>query len=140
MKAENLMIGDWVTSKDLKVPVKVRSIMNHYGTSIYFYHNGSEFIVRDFQIEPIPLTPEILKKNGFKKHVWYCGINNIITYEIVDNFHVEVSKNGKGFCIVDNIKDYGDHTYEANWLVDIKCVHELQHILKDFKIEKEFVL
>ena len=78
MRTEDLMIGDWVISKDLKVPVKVRSIMNHYGTSIYFYHNGSEFIVQDFQIEPIPITSEILEKNGF------IGDKNVCKFKVRD--------------------------------------------------------
>ena len=57
MKANELMIGD-------KVMVKVLSqIPNTYVLHTWIANDYS----RDIQVKPIPLTPEILEKNGFIK-------------------------------------------------------------------------
>ncbi len=123
MKAEELMIGDWVISKDLKVPVKVRSIMNHYGTSIYFYHNGSEFIVQNFQIEPIPLTEEILKKNGYESNRWN-------QYDM----HIE-----SDVCVVIDNKCC-IHGFDSQVIIHCQYVHQFQHALQLCGIQKEIQL
>ena len=67
MEAKDLMIGDWVLHENTYKRVDVvwnnaMSLTNPNKTwgSIYadkFYEG----------IEPIPITPEILEKNGFKK-------------------------------------------------------------------------
>ena len=61
MKATDLMIGD-------KVMVKVLSqIPNTYVLHTWTANDYS----RDIQVKPIPLTPEILEKNG-----WYFGLTS----------------------------------------------------------------
>jgi hypothetical protein len=63
LSSKDLMVGDWVMSKELKTPVKVCSIMNHYETTIYFCCQGNEFIVNSYQLEPIPLNK--WRRNNF---------------------------------------------------------------------------
>ena len=58
MKATELMIGDWVYNSYHKKNIK-------WNYSEMFCPNGIPVIGRD--LEPIPLTPEILKKNGWKE-------------------------------------------------------------------------
>ena len=61
MKTKELMIGD-------KVMVKVLSqIPNTYVLHTWTANDYS----RDFQVKPIPITPEILKKND-----WYWGLTS----------------------------------------------------------------
>ena len=61
MKATELMIGD-------KVKVKVLSQI----TDTYVLHTWTaNDYSRDIQVKPIPLTPEILEKNG-----WYYGLTS----------------------------------------------------------------
>ena len=61
MKATDFMIGD-------KVMVKVLSqIPNTYVLHTWTANDYS----RDIQVKPIPLTPEILEKNG-----WYYGLTS----------------------------------------------------------------
>lgn len=57
MDAKELMIGDWVYNSYHKKNIK-------WDYSEMFCPNGLPVIERD--IEPIPLTPEILELNGFK--------------------------------------------------------------------------
>lgn len=64
MKAEELMIGDYVRDKYDHF-VKVKEI---YSDSIFTEdseYEGEQLMVGEF--EPILLTPEILGKNGFEK-------------------------------------------------------------------------
>ena len=83
------------------------------------------------KVEPIPLTPEILEKNGFKKdekleemYYWNWGIgNNCVSYDketgIVRIFHVF------GYLV---------------FVLPLSYVHELQHALRLCCIEKEIEL
>lgn len=73
MKATELMIGDWVLWKNKPVQVvRVSGIkyeFNHYDVLLaYCNDRGDGIECHDISsISPIPLTPEILEKNGFKK-------------------------------------------------------------------------
>ena len=57
MKATELMIGDWVMVKVLS------QIPNTYVLHTWTANDYS----RDIQVKPIPLTHEILEKNGWKE-------------------------------------------------------------------------
>lgn len=63
-------------------------------------------------IEPIPLTPEILEKNGWER-------NKLVSYIYGHNIEVICTPNSE--CV--------DVTLKGDTLHRIKYVHELQHIL-----------
>ena len=111
MKTTELMIGD-------KVMVKVLSqIPNTYVLHTWTANDYS----RDIQVKPIPLTPEILEKNGFVfdsdfwtianprynnvRMVRYCSIDE----EVTDAF-------------------LGHWAFDENYAIDY--VHELQRALR----------
>lgn len=110
MKATELMIGDWVYYGDK--PVQVLQLSD----GKYYPH-----------IKPIPLTPEILEKNG-----WFYPKQS--SWMELDNPNRELWG-----CI---------HTDGTLWLyssgdcdkdesfAEIKYVHELQHCLKLCNIQK----
>ena len=74
-------------------------------------------------IEGIPLTPELLEKNGFKEEQhqkdgaseWY----DFYHYDLGINVVYEVAKKGNNFTVY----------LDGKKLREIKHVHELQHIL-----------
>ena len=105
MKTSELMIGDWVSDTRTGTPLRVNPFM-------------AELEVPEWQ--PIPLTVEILEKNGFEDAFWISTSCNLLW------------KDGKlqNFC------------REEDDEVCIPCeyVHELQHALRLCKIEKEIVL
>lgn len=81
-------------------------------------------------VEPIPLTPEILEKNGFTLKEEEKGIYGvtIAPYYTRDDVPFEVFCDGEPFAI---------------WFkepVNIKYVHQLQHALRLCGIEKEITL
>ena len=67
MKATDLMIGDWVKIKGHLDCDKVREIARDENMQWYISFACSASLFRTYEFEPIPLTPEILEKNGFIK-------------------------------------------------------------------------
>lgn len=101
MKAEELMIGDWVN-----MPYGETSQM--YGSG---FSNRTDWFER---VQPIPLTTEILEKNGWKhdkifNNWWNPGVGFVIWYNLMtfQDFYC---------CEITSMKfDY---------------VHQLQHALR----------
>lgn len=71
MKLKDYMVGDWILSEH-QFPMKVVSVGTDY---LYADFEGNEGDVFEFDgkcmPKPIPLTPQILEKNGWKKHATY---------------------------------------------------------------------
>lgn len=65
MKANELMIGDWVIVYEKAMPVKAK-VEGVYGKMATVL--GRQRIVEKSFVEPIPLTPEILEKNEFSRN------------------------------------------------------------------------
>lgn len=124
MEEKDLMIGDWVMyNPNVFIEDEYETAKEWFPTQI---NNGEDI---DLAIEgcyaPIPLTPEILEKNGFTKdldldnvHYWFTLIDEHIRFSIL---HVR------------NV---------FQWLgpLDFKYVHELQHALRLCGIKKEIEL
>ena len=102
MKAKELMIGDWVLGKHKK-PLKVENINDNDKCINEVYCQGDIVDeINETDIEPIPLTEEILKAN---EHKW-----------------IGISKFGFPNIVIDTPKCY--------ILKDFSYVHELQHALR----------
>ena len=127
------MIGDWVYNK-------------HHGKNIrltqydFFTHTHNEFGEQELapfakptfgrDLEPIPLTKEILEKNGFKYKEGETGMYGVTTapHYICDSVPFEVFCDGEPFAI---------------WFkepINIKYIHQLQHALRLCGIKKEIEL
>ncbi len=138
MKANALMIGDWVLyNPNVFIEDEYEPTKACYPTKI---SSGEDL---DLAVEgcyaPIPLTPEILEKNGFIvcenteiRHDYIWHDNNSYIYVIFwndGNLLVKMETNlneGRGINSVHNC--------------DIVFVHELQHCLKMVGIDKEIKL
>ena len=119
MKANELMINDWVRVKRTQKIVKVKEIKQ---SCIYTEDNGYEYN----EIEPIPLTKEILEKNGWKKletAYWWRGGGIPILLDMYDERY--------GWCL----------SIERNHIpFDCKYVHQLQQAMSLCGITKEIEL
>lgn len=131
MKATELMIGDWVKIKGHLDYDKVREIARDENMQWYISFACSATLFRAYEFEPIPLTSEILEKNGFYNlnTQWYCkkflsnncfDINISLVYK-----EIEVSKlYGVG-------TDCEEVEYNSTIIFDNDiCVHTLQHALR----------
>lgn len=105
------MVNDFVYDYD-KRPVKIVCIKAD---------NCSEY-------EPIPLTEEILRKNG-----WGDESGGYEHYLSIDKEHdVEIHCDGDTITWEINLGEYD--------IMRLEYVHQLQHVLRLFNIEEEVVL
>lgn len=111
MKATELMIGDWVRN-DLGETQQVAEL--HENWAMLSYNDTYPY---DW-LEPIPITPEILEKNGFR---------DIDKGENCDGFDIYWRNGNDGYSI--NTQDLHLH-----------YVHELQHALRLCGIDKTIEL
>lgn len=141
MKVKELQIGDWISSPYGNIQVE------------FIYNNGYDDVVGEHEemyldwdtgeedprmkditiemVEPIPLTEEILLKNGF-----------ILDEEWAEYYNEELNKK---FCLEYNFrKEFFIVIATYSKFLYIKYVHELQHLLRlyglsvladNFKIE-----
>lgn len=134
MELSDLMIGDWVFSKHHKKNIQITPYdfftHGHLPSGKQYFSNDPE-LVSGRDLEPIPITLEIMEKNfesernifGYKDY----KLNQIYTLE----------NRGETFSLVRKLNDFLSSTF---WICNILYVHELQHALKMCRIKKEMVL
>lgn len=132
MKANELMIGDWVCTEHDAIPRQIDWIRT--GEVGLLWNK----VVTPPYLVPILITPEILEKNGFT----YCKsdggfyLHTTISY---GNWDVDVVL----FDVTDEYRNNQlhisspDDSYIAIHLMECNHVHELQHALRLCGIEKE---
>ena len=82
MKCKELMVGDFCRSGH-GFPMQITNVGDDYAYATFEGNEGDpwEFDDKDEQPQPIPLTPEILEKNGWKEtqywHEYQDGKNTI---------------------------------------------------------------
>ena len=133
MKATDLMLGSYVKVKPSGMIIKVAAI-HQKKVGYHSCQSKLEWVRRDL-IEPIPLTPETLEKNGFESII---AIFNELTYQYAsknEECRVRVFINDK------NIATGIEIDSKVCWLnCDCSFVHELQHALRLCDVGKEIVL
>ena len=128
MKAEDLMIGDQVIRRDIpEEPMRLYDMKTSAGV-VYLDQDGRGVTEKFENIEPIPLTEELLLKNGFLQD------SNQIFY-LKENIKFGIKKDiDYGYWFINRADNYKEYICICDF------VHELQHILKLQQIEKEIVL
>lgn len=134
MKAQDLMIGDLVTFKDCQqdfAPVIIRIWQINGEDNAFAWINNSDSldeITIDDDIVGIPITQEILEKNGFQKNYMYFVCQLDEDFELWYYPHL------------------GSLRYEYNGELIAKFpdamnyVHQLQHALKMCGVDKTIVI
>ena len=168
METTELMINDWVhlvstihnvsfpedgVIQDegyttIRTPIKLTTVSEN---CVSYYSDKLELYITlsSEDIEPIPLTPEILEKNGFE-NIPYAGIDcdkiwllHEISYYgksfplYTDDIMLKYSTSEQCWCVFFNIG--GAHP-DFRTVSTISYVHELQHVLKLYGIEKEIIV
>ena len=106
---------------------RVAEICEVRETSYLIRFMGGNFArVTGDEIKPIPLTPEILEKNGWKK----SKINDCAYFYYKDGlFLTYTSKDGKFW--------FDDFDYSSSICVELPYVHSLQHLFFGMGIKNE---
>lgn len=146
MKLEDLMTNDLVqiTEPDdyHRYIGTVKIINSITGYITVFINDGNLHDVFIDDLQPIPLTVEILEKNEFE-------LDKELTKEDENKWYKHYFKdplpNINGIVALYISFDEEDQNPELSYvqMVDslpFKYVHQLQHILKDLQIEKEVII
>lgn len=121
IKAEDLRIGDIVRyGKDI-----ITILAIHANGGVCFADGKDQIYVEHVLLEPIPLTPEILEKNGWNKRhdgTSSCDIYSKGKGAFYISLEQSIYKKQEGFDlgVVDSTYRFGNK---------LEYVHELQHIL-----------
>ena len=157
MRAEELMIGDLVRIGELNKYSgnvgKIKSLQSHKkddGAYFLVFVSGDKGCVStevfNEDIEPIPLTPEILEKNGFEEDFYSIitanGFERLPEYKYknmkeardIRRNLIRVAYSNTEGGVYDIQAGIGSHIFS------LKYVHELQHALRIMKIDKEIVI
>lgn len=128
MEENKIMVGNWVFSTFSPNPCKVEAIELHKSGYASVKVSCVEGYKDINSLMPIPLTADILHKNGF-----YCVGPDMCLQE-------------KGYVIFLNPKDPSDCNKDDFWLhisimtINIKYVHQLQNVFNLIGLDKKFVL
>jgi hypothetical protein len=141
METTGLMIGDWVLC-DGK-PYRIAEI----GGMVCIDADKELFATLD-DIQPIPLTPEILEKNGFhisKKNALVNEFFFAADLEWIPHTCIEVNLYKHPIMGAETLiriwtKSQGCEGQNNVHICNLRFIHELQHALRLCGIEKEIVL
>ena len=114
MKCKELMVGDFCRSGH-GLPMQITNVGDDYAYATFEGNEGDpwEFDDKDEQPQPIPLTTEILEKNGWER-------NGIFMEKRIDkNTHLRWAD------ICGSVLCQGNY-----YMCDCKYVHTLQHALR----------
>ena len=133
MKENELMIDDWVLVSGN--PMQIQAINDIDGEIMAgdeLYCLIEDRVHSEDKIEPVPLTAEILEKNGF------VGDKQVMQYYFTEDgqkYHFSLRQM---YDKDDNPKGYSFFAFNVLTIIDY--VHQLQHALRLCGIDKEIVL
>ena len=146
MKATGLMIGDWVNYSILNLNAKVFSILGNHTIGIKFVdkNNKVEAIhgLIEATINPIPLTEDILVKNGFEYAFNEVSKmqNKQLLVANIGSHYIEIRLDKRNVAIWYDYDEDGDGVY-SDVLIDLPHnVHNFQHLLRLCGIDKELII
>ena len=135
MKVNELTIGSWVLGKYDNEPYQIKGISKteDYIVAKVFEHGMWQKVD---VFEPIPLTPEILEKNGFRveHNIGFYALIGIDDRVQLQNDKEYMNSNNEWYVHIDS----EDYCTIAN--CELTYVHELQNLLRLCKINKEILV
>jgi hypothetical protein len=133
MKANELMIDDWVMLNGSHYQIEEISRKGW----VHLVCNGIRInMTTDYLLEvlqPIPLTPEILEKNGFKREEWIDNKGRFVSDDgrlILQNDENFINSFNTWYMHIDN------EDFETIASCELSYVHQLQHALRLSGIDK----
>ena len=133
MNIKDLMIDDWVLFKAQK-PKKTQIVAIDYTSDIAKHRNSDVWYTSDC-FEPIPISPNLLLKNGFIKipdgYIWSSDPNFLDELYI----HVKFRHNGEIRIIEVCIPNFYHGFFRT-----INYVHEFQNLTRCLGIFRSFIV
>ena len=123
LKISDLSVGDWVRFRGLDYQVKGIDGTFERVTLIGNKEQRDESI---YALHPIPISAEILEKNGWESSSSYWSIYK-------DNGdYIEIWRDGDKWYLSVNSVEYT--------LCDLRWVHQIQHLMRVWGFDKEINL
>jgi hypothetical protein len=130
LKISDLSVGDWVYYGNGTTPYSIRSVYNT-GVQECVVLNDSYFpegVIAFFdRLKPIPITAEILEKNGWSTDGMYAFLR-IDEHRHLEYYYHE-HRLRKYYCGVDEWQNHAK-VYDITFAVHCYSVHQLQHALR----------
>lgn len=145
--AQKYIVGDLVKVwLDLEIKYQVAEVVGYnpayqeYLLTNWFIEDTRGVIsVTEDRIMPIPLTPEILEKNGWEKEVMSRGVKNshwVYTKPDIEEYGYFPIYIEKGIGDEFDVYPFTDNNV-CKQIAYIKYVHELQHLLFGLGLNSE---
>lgn len=132
MRIDELSVGDWVRYRDREWQV---CSLYQFTEEVGLWRKDSQFCETITDIQPIPITPEILEKNGFVDYEvgkgWYV-------LNVADDLRVWLHRNSHDWTF--QLMKWSPLSTHEIGKVFIKHTHQLQHALRLARVGKEIVL
>lgn len=122
LKISDLSVGDWVRYRDREWIV---CSLYQFTEEVGLWRKDSQLCEYITDIEPIPITAEVLEKNGFERL-----LERDLFYH--SEAGLEVAFEDGEWMHTINLHEYTIHT--------ISGVHHIQHLLRLYGCEKEIKL
>lgn len=138
MKAKDLMIGDWfrfrytIDGREIVRTFRISQIENELG-KYYVWGDGFGRMCYPERLEPIPITLDVLKKNGFENvgcEVYQCDVRPFYIWWESDRSRLGID--------IDN--SFDKENFDQMLRIPVVYIHELQHALRLCGIDKEIVI
>lgn len=129
LKISDLSVGDWVRWKAEYGNTQIVRVTEIHWNCIIGEYKGVECAMRRSNIEPIPITAEILEKNGFER-----STSEFIVYH-TDKVWISYDKPSETWSVTMYINDF-----TSNLHANILHIHQLQRALSLANIDKEITL
>ena len=153
LKVTDLMVGDLVSCQINSIEVKYvriaslnKTTMNGIPTDFIEFNkvmvdmlNGNYYQVDIASIHPIPLTPEILEKNGFETKK-IMPFEQEFEYRVGVDCRVELDNRSEYIRSNNTLAMYIRGDRGLTLYAELTFVHELQHLLKLCNIDFEFTV
>lgn len=137
IKVEDLGIGDWVKMEDEHYQIYhltlAGDVYGHRKVNITSSEEVFDGSIAD--VCPIPITAEILEKNGWSE---FSDYHNSWKLDIASDKRVWMFKNSHDWTF--QVMSWGLGHNHSVAKAYIKDIHELQHALRLAKVGKEIVL
>lgn len=109
INASELRIGNWIKDEETGKYYQVEQLRLRVGSELWVVYSIEKNTVYSKQVQPIPLTPEILEKCRFKNigDVYWISISNLkceLQFEIYATDYVNVLRGNFCDLILDKIK------------------------------------
>ena len=134
MLCKELMYGDWIASENNGYPMQITNVGDDYAYATFEGNEGDplEFDDKDDQPQPIPLTNDILKKNGWemKSYMLPPYASFIRTYYFTkDEGDTHLELKGNTLTIWFNYEKNNEGVY-SDIVIPVNYVHQLQRALR----------